>query len=53
MDPEQRECEGVELIHVDQDRIIRQVPVITVTKIQVLLHLAVSLGDYSTASHKA
>lgn len=48
-----RECEGVELIHVAQDRIIWQVPVITVKKIQVFLHLAVSLSDYRTASQKA
>jgi len=53
MDPEQRGCEGAELIYVAQGRIIWQVPVITVAKIQVFLHLAVSLGDYRTASQKA
>jgi len=52
LDPEQRGCKGVELIYVSQDRIIWQVPVITVAKIQVFLHSALSLGDYRTASQK-
>jgi hypothetical protein len=48
MDTEQRGWEDAELIHVAQDRIMWQVHVITVTKIQVFSHVAVSLGDYPT-----
>lgn len=53
MDPEQRGCGSVELIYVAQDRIIWQAPVITIAKIQIFLHLAVSLRDYRNASQKA
>jgi len=53
MDPEQRGCEGVELIYVAQERIKWQAPVITVAKIQIFLHSAVSLRDYRKASQKA
>jgi hypothetical protein len=52
MDPEQRGCEDVERIHVAQDRIMWQVPVITVTNIQVFLHVFVTFGDYPTLSQE-
>ena len=52
MDPEQRRCEDAELIHVVQDRILWQVPVISVMKIQVFLLVVVSLGAYRTAYRK-
>ena len=52
MDPEQRRCEDAELIHVVQDRILWQVPVISAMKIQVFLLVVVSLGAYRTAYRK-
>jgi hypothetical protein len=53
MDPGQKGYEDAELIHVAHDRIMWQVHVITATKIQVNLHVAVSLDDYPTLSQEA